>query len=120
MSSSRIPLEPVTIASGASASRWVTSDLEYGDALALALYAPAALDAHTYVFEVTQDPTAASPVVRVFQAGDPLADQGPPLANKARTYFDLCTFAAWRIKDQTGTAAADRTWAVDKVATITR
>jgi hypothetical protein len=102
-------LPDITIPNGAAVSNIVRSST-YDDAVALGITAPAALDAHTYVIEVNDDPdaTAADPEWVVLQAGG--ADVGPPAAAKGRTYQEMCFFGAFRIKDQTGNVAADRTW----------
>jgi len=108
-------LPDIVILSGAAVSNIIRSST-YDDAVALSLIAPSALDAHTYVLEVNDSPDAVSADTDwvVLQAGDTPTDVGPPAAGKARVYQELCFFGAFRIKDQTGNVAADRTWKCQK------
>jgi hypothetical protein len=105
----------VTIPIGASVSNIVRAST-YDDAVAISLIGPASLDAHTFVIEVNNstDAAAADTDWVVLQAGDTPADVGPPDALKARVYQELCFFGAFRIKDQTGNVAAERTWQAQK------
>lgn len=93
-------LEPLSIAAAADASRWA-SWKEYGDADGIALYGPATLDGGIdFTIEVSDDDVTdplITPVARTMQDDTPL-DIAPPLATKARSYFDLPLYAAFRIK----------------------
>lgn len=101
-------ITPLTIPSGQSVSNSIAADKLYSDCIGLALYGPAALDALTFTLEVSQDGTTFKTLVD----GDPVADQAPPLATKARVYYNLTNFGYIRIKSSSG-VAADRTWLVD-------
>jgi hypothetical protein len=102
----------VTIPNGTSVSNEVKAREVFQDADAIALFAPAALDAHTYVIEVCPDIDATSPTWSVLN--DAVSDVGPPAAGKAVVY-PAPAISAFRIKDQTGNVAADRTWKMTKI-----
>lgn len=106
-------LEDVKILAGTAASRVLSGVNETSDAVALIFEAPAALDAHTYVFECADD--EAFTLARVIQEGATPADLTPPAAGKARSYFTLPVYPFIRIKDQTGNVGGDRVWTCWKV-----
>ena len=86
----------------------------YDDAASISLLAPATLDGVTFTLQVTDDFDATtSSTWRTLQVNDPPTDINPPAAGKARTYYDLPTYAAFRIK-ASGNVAAARTWALIK------
>jgi hypothetical protein len=103
----------VTIPSGSASSNIISRGV-IGDAAAITLYAPAALDAHTYVIEVsrTLDATSSS-TWSVLSNG--VADITPPAAGKV-TVYPFPNWQSFRIKDQSGNVAADRTWGMTKNA----
>lgn len=105
-------LTDVTIANGASTSRWVSSDSEYHDAVSITIRSPTGLEANTFVFETCDD--GAGTNISVIQAGNPAADLGPPAAAKTRIYFELPRVKWWRIKNQTGNVGSLRTFKVSK------
>lgn len=117
MASSPVTLPSLTIPNGSDVSNWLTSTGDYGDAVGLAIYAPASLDAHTYVIECA--PISGSPI-SVFQQGDSgaTADCTPPGAGKARVYYDLPALGMIRIKDQSGNVAAAREFKVAKLISL--
>lgn len=102
----------VTIPNGTAVSNIIKAREVYEDSDAFSLFAPSALDVHTYVIEVTPDISAAVPVWVVLNDG--VSDVTPPAANKASVY-PAPAFEAFRIKDQTGNVAADRTWKMRKL-----
>lgn len=107
-------VEPISIEASGTVSRWVSRE-EIGDADVITLYGPATLDAFTFTIETTSDnvldPTI-TPVVTTHQDDTP-ADIAPPLANKSRTYFDLPSVGAFRIKSSSA-VVAKRTWRCTK------
>ena len=118
MSSYAQPITDLTISSGSANSNVLKAREEYGDAIGIMLYAPAAItDAHTFVIQVTDDPEATVPVWRDLQediAGTP-TDIPPPGAATARTYFVLPPAMGFRIHDESGNVTADTTWAASKL-----
>ena len=106
-----VPCADITIANGTAASAWVKARETYDDADFIALFGPSALDAHTFVIELTDDPDAAAPNTYVWNNSS--SDIGPPAAGKA-TQFPTPVARGFRIKDQTGNVVADRTWKMQK------
>jgi hypothetical protein len=117
MSSFYTRLTDATIAAGNNASRIISSKSEYHDAAAIAIFSPSTLDAHTFVIEVneSQDATASSTwKILEDSSGNPV---GVPAAGRARWYPELASVGAFRIRDNTGNVAADRTFAIGKTWT---
>ena len=107
----------LTIANGAASSNVIKASEVYADADAIALFAPAVLDAHTFVIEVTAD-VSASPVVWNVLS-DAVSDVGPPAAGKCVIY-PAPAIEAFRITDQSGNVAADRTFKMLKIYNMSR
>lgn len=97
----------VVVLSGATTSRSVRALYEYGDATAIHIQAPAALDATTWTIEVSQDDST------FVTLNDGTADIGPPAAGKGRQYVEMIAAPYFRIKTSVA-AAADRTFLVYK------
>lgn len=99
MSASNVHLPPLIIPAGASVSNILNGPGCYDDALAIVLYTPAGLEAHTYTLQVCPDgeATPASTFVTL-QVGDTPADQGPPAAGKSQVYYELASAMSFRIK----------------------
>jgi hypothetical protein len=100
----------ITVASGLT-----DSDLFDGahiqDCSSVVFYGPAAL-LETPTFQVSND---GGVTWKTWQQGDTApGDAAPPLAGKARTYFDLPGVRALRIH-LGGAAAADRTWTISRL-----
>lgn len=112
---STVSLPSLTIPNGAAVSNILNANKSYADAESIDLYAPAALDALTFTIEVNANPdaVAASTGWVTLQIGDPAADAAPPAAGKGRTYYELATAFAFRLKSS-GNVAADRTFLVSK------
>lgn len=110
-----VQMAPVTILNGAQLSNIVNSPENHDDAESVTLYAPAALDAGTYTLEANPDgqAVAATPGWVTLQIGDPAADANSPPAGKARTYYELASTMAWRIRCSIN-QTADRTFKVSK------
>jgi len=105
-------LEDLVITSGQSASRVVSAKGETADAVGLVLIGPAALDAHTFIFQCSYD--AAFTITCTVMEGAPPAALTPPLALEGRSYFTLPLYPFWKIKDSTGNVASTRTWKLFK------
>lgn len=101
-------LEDLVISSGQSTSRIVSARGETADAVGLVLIGPAAIDAHTFIFQCSYD--AAFTIICTVMEGSPPAALTPPVALEGRSYFTLPLYPFWRIKDSTGSVAATRTW----------
>lgn len=107
----------ITIPNGTAVSNVIKARECYEDAEEILLEGPAALDAHTYVLEVTDDADAifGATVWRAFQSGSPAADVAPPAAAKSIAYASgLLSADAFRIRDTSGNVAADRIWIATK------
>lgn len=104
-----VQLPDLTIPNGAAVSNIFNSPENQDDAECVTVYSPAALDALTFSFEVNANAqaVAASPGWVTLQVGDPAADAVPPPAGKARTYYELASAMAYRMK-ASGNVAADR------------
>ena len=108
----------VTIPINTAVSNVIRADQQYADAVGVMIYAPAALDAHTFVFEVTRDPDAGTVVWNKYVAmptDESPTDEAPPGAGLARAYFGLVLARAFRIKDSSSNVAAARTWGITKI-----
>jgi hypothetical protein len=99
-------IENVVILSGATSTRWIEGVDSYSDATAICIQSPSALDAGTYMIEVSRDGSTAATLE------DAGGDITVPAANKARQYTEIHGFKYFRIKGPT--AAADRTFLVSK------
>lgn len=109
-----VPCADITILTGASVSGICRAKLQYFDALSINLMGDPSLDGHTFVIEVTHDPDAVSPIWFRLQEGNPVQDVAVPAASRALTYYDLCGYRGFRIKDTTGTVSGDRVFKMDK------
>lgn len=93
-----------TIPNGAANSNILNANEHYGDAAAIGILSPSALDAITYTFQGSVDGVTFV----TLQIGTTLADITVPAASKAATYLsELLTWPFLRIHG-TGNAAADR------------
>lgn len=104
----------ITIANGTQNSNALNAREHYPGVIAIALYGPAALDAHTFIIQSAKDPNEAAPTFVKHRHGDPsgLVDAAPPGAGESQVYFDLPALGQFRIRDTTGNVAAARTWQV--------
>jgi|WetSurMetagenome_2_1015567.scaffolds.fasta_scaffold142737_1 hypothetical protein len=104
-------LTPLTIANAASNSNTLLARKDFSDCIGIVLYAPAALDGLTYTIQVTNDEGVT---YQTLVDGDPVADQAPPLAGKARVYYNLPSFGGFRIFASGGATGA-KVWTVGGV-----
>lgn len=99
MSASNIVLPDLVIPAAGTVSNILNGPGCYDDALAVVLYGPATLEAHTYTIEVSANPLAvAGSVWTTLQVGETPADLAPPAAGKARVYYELASAMSFRIK----------------------
>ena len=109
MSTWQQKIDPLVIPNGTADSNALVLD-QYEDAVSIGILAPAALDAFTFTFEVSD---IIGGTWRTLEVGDSPADAVPPLAGKARRYVDLSNFPTFRIHSSAN-VAAERTWEVIK------
>ncbi len=107
----------LVIPSGTNVSNIMVCNKVYDDAVALQMYSDAALEANTYIIQVSNDhAVVAGGTWYTYQEGGTTpVDRGCPAAGKSGTYYDLTGVQAFRIKNNTGNVAADRTIKLDKI-----
>lgn len=88
------------IPDGQTLSNIILAREQYADADSIGMIAPLTITGGgTITIEVSDDERAtAASIWRTLQIGDPYADANPPPAAKARTYYELPTYAAFRLK----------------------
>lgn len=98
----------ITIPNGAAVSNILLARGNYGSADIISMFGPAALDAHTFVIELTYDanPSAGG---NWCHWNNGTSDIAPPGANVSISY-PLPAATGMRIHDITGSVAAARTW----------
>lgn len=116
MSSSFIDKLTLAIGIGTDVSS-VIKRSQYHDSASIGILAPAVLDAHTFIIQVTDDPDATSVVWRTLKDRDGNT-AFVPSQGEACWYPDLVGFGGFRIKDTTGNVAATRTFDIIKHHTI--
>lgn len=103
---------PAIIPSGNNVSNSIS---EHTDCAAVAILAPAALDAHTYIIQVSNDSvdtTDANSTWVTYQEGATLVNVTLPAAGLGAVYQLLACFRKFRIKDSSGNAASARSWGI--------
>lgn len=85
-------IHEVTVANGASTTRWIDANIEYADATQIHIQSPAAMDAGTWTIETSQDASTAATL------SNGTADIGPPGAGKSRSYTEMLGSKYFRIK----------------------
>lgn len=106
MSASNIVLPDLVIPAGAAVSNILNGPGSYDDALAIVLYGPASLEAHTYTIQVSPLPKAvAGSTWTTHQIGETPADVAPPASAKSRTYYELASAMSFRIKSDANVTA---------------
>lgn len=112
MSQSSVDLLTATILSGATTSNAILTS-QIGDSAAIGILSPAALDGgHSYVIEVNAAKDASGNWTTLKDRDGNTAYV--PAADCAAWYPELPSFPAFRIRDVTGNAGADRAFTIVK------
>lgn len=102
----------LTIPNGTAVSNILTAKGYFGDADILQLFPPVALDAHTYIIQLTFDVTPIASG-NWYTWNNNVSNINPPGVGISIAYpVPACT--GLRLKDSSGNVAADRTWTVLK------
>jgi len=120
MARSCSPLKDLVIPNGTAVSNILLAKEQYADADAVGIMTPATIDAVAFTVEVSNDPaaTAASTWFTLQIGSDTLADSSVATASKARVFYEIPVFAAFRIKAASN-VAADRTFKANKTYLLT-
>jgi hypothetical protein len=106
----------MVILSGAAVSNWIPRNV-FGDADALSIFSPAALDAHSFVIETTYTPSPDSAGVTAIVCNwyNGTANVAAPSTASQNIVYPIPCAEGFRIKDITGNVAATRTFKLMKV-----
>lgn len=115
MTASSSECADLVIAIGTAISNWLPINV-IRDANALVIFAPSALDAHSFTLQVTYDkaPDVTTPT-HILDWNDGVGNIPAPGVNQAIIYPLPNGFNGIAIKDNTGNVAASRTFKVRKI-----